>query len=245
MSQFSLENKTILVTGASSGFGRAIAIACAESGANVILTARNEERLHETLSMMKAGLHKVIPYDIIRTDMLDEFVGQLPRLDGVVFCAGILQTIPIKFITEESLLHVMQTNSFAPFMMAQRLTRKNLINKDGSVVFISSIAVGSAAVGNAVYAASKGAVTSFARCMALELSHQKIRVNCIQPGLIRTGISDTNVVSQSDLDKEESHYPLGPGCPEDVAAAVQYLLSPASRWVTGTSIVVDGGLSMM
>lgn len=245
MNLFSLANKTILITGASSGFGRAIAIACAEAGANVVLTARNEDRLHETLSMMAPGEHRVITFDVTRTDLLEDFIAQLPKLDGVVFCAGILQTIPVKFITEDSLLQMMQTNSFAPIMMAQRLTRKNLINRDGSVVFISSIAVNSAAIGNAVYAASKGAVNSFARCMALELSRQHIRVNCVQPGLIRTGISDTRVISQEDLEKEESHYPLGPGRPEDVAAAVQYLLSPASRWVTGTNLIIDGGLSML
>lgn len=244
MNLFSLENRTVLVTGASSGLGRAIAIVCAEAGAKVILTARNEDRLLETLSMMKTGDHKVISYDITHTDLLDDFVEQLPSMDGVVFCAGVLQTIPVKFITEKALLQMMTTNSFAPFMMAQRLARNNIIQKDGSVVFISSIAANSAAIGNAIYAASKGAVSSFARCMALELSRQKIRVNCILPGLIRTGISDTNIVSKSDLDKEESHYPLGPGYPEDVAAAALFLLSPASRWITGTSLVVDGGLTM-
>jgi len=245
MNPFTLENKTILVTGASSGFGRAIAVACAEAGANIVLTARNEARLQETLSMMKSGNHQVISYDVTRTDLLDEFVTKLPNLDGVVFCAGVLQTIPVKFISEDALVQMMQTNGFAPIMMAQRLTRRNLIQKDGSVVFISSIAVNSAAIGNAVYAATKGAINSFAKCMALELSRQNIRVNCVQPGLIRTGISDTNVVSQTDLDKEESHYPLGSGRPEDVASAVQYLLSPAARWVTGTNLVVDGGLSML
>lgn len=244
--EFNLLNKTILVTGASSGFGRAIAVACAEAGAKVVLTARNINRLNETLSMMQNNnVHQVISYDINRMNLLDDFVEKLPKLDGVVFCAGILQTIPVKFITENALLQMMTTNSFAPFMMAQRLTKKNLIQRGGSVVFISSIAVNSASIGNAVYAATKGAINSFARCLALELSRQKIRVNCIQPGLIRTGISDTNVIAQSDLDREETQYPLGTGRTEDVAAAVQYLLSPASRWITGTSLVVDGGLSMI
>jgi len=178
LNAFQLSGKTVLVTGASSGFGRAIAVAVAEAGANVVLTARNEERLEETLSLLPAGNHQVISYDINDTEGLDAFVAQLPKLDGLVLCAGIQKIAPVRFLSEDVLQDVLQTNTMAPIRMAQRLLKKNLIARGGSIVLISSIAATCAAAGNGAYAASKGALNAFAKCMALELAPLKIRVNC-------------------------------------------------------------------
>jgi len=241
---FSLENKTVLVTGASSGFGRAIAIAAAEAGADVILTARNEERLNETLSLLPSGNHQVISYDVNNIDGLDAFVAQLPKLDGLVLCAGIQKIAPVRFLSEDVLQDVMLTNTMAPIRMAQRLLKKNLIARGGSVVWISSIAATCAAAGNGVYAASKGALNAFAKCMALELAPLKIRVNCVLPGTVRTGATDPNMISEEDKKAEEAAYPLGVGQVEDIANGVLYLLSPASRWVTGAELTIDGGITL-
>ena len=244
MNVFGLQGKTILVTGASSGIGRSIAICCSQQGANVVLTGRSITRLEETKSLLSGADSKIVPFDLLDIDSLDTFISQLPKLDGVVLCAGIIQTVPVKFISSDTLSDVMNINACAPMMLVQKLVRSNLVSRNGSIVFISSIASVHARVGNSIYSASKGAIDSFARCLALELSYQKIRVNTIMPGLIRTGISDSNVIDDDDLNKEESEYPLGPGSVEDVANGVIYLLSEASRWVTGTSLRIDGGITL-
>ncbi len=243
--QFSLSGKTILVTGAGSGFGREIAKVCAEAGATVILTSKQETHLKETLQILPAGEHRFIAYNVDDTAGLDAFIEQLPPLDGVVLCAGILRTVPVKFISEDVWQQIIQTNTTAPVLMVQRLLKKRLLQKGCSVVFISSIAAFSAAYGNGIYAASKGALNAFSRVLALELAQLQARSNCVQPGLVRTNISDMNVVTDDDLKNEISKYPLGAGNTSDIANAVLYLLSPASRWVTGTTITIDGGATLV
>lgn len=242
---FSLLGKTILVTGASSGFGRAIAIACSEAGANVVLTARNINRLNETLSLLSGTSHRVLQYDMLNRSEIDIFVDNLPKLDGIVLCAGIQQIAPIKFTTDEIIESTLNTNTISYINIIQRLLKKNMINKGGSVVFISSIATKVAAVGNGVYAASKGAIDSFSKILAIELSKQKIRSNAIAPGSVRTGINDANMLTEEDIIKEETQYPLGAGRVEDIAYCAQYLLSDAARWITGTTITIDGGISII
>jgi len=242
---FSLKGKTILVTGASSGIGSTIAMECSKMGANVIITGRNSERLQETfkqLSPNEEHLCKVA--DLSIKEELDALVDSLPNLDGVVHCAAMLKKLPLKFINEKAWQETMETNLIAPAILSQRLVKKNKINNSGSVVFISSIAASVASFGNISYMASKGAINSLSRGMALELAAKGIRVNTIQPALIKTNLTD-KALSEEDLNNYLAKFPLGRfGKPEEVAYGVIYLLSDASVWVTGTSITIDGGVTL-
>lgn len=241
---FSLSNKTILVTGASSGIGRVIAIECSKMGATLVITGRNESRLQETLTLLQNSGHFCVVSDLSQKDDLDNLVEQLPALDGVVHCAAILKKLPLKFINEKAWQETIETNLFAPALLSQRLVKKNKIKEASSIVFISSIASTVASFGNISYMASKGAINSLSRGMALELASKKIRVNTVQPALIQTNLTD-KALSEEDLNNYLLKFPLGRfGKPEEVAYAVIYLLSDASQWVTGTSITIDGGVTL-
>lgn len=241
---FTLQGKTILVTGASSGIGRVIAIECSKMGATLVITGRNESRLQETLTLLQNSGHFCVVSDLSQKDDLDNLVEQLPALDGVVHCAAILKKLPLKFINEKAWQETIETNLFAPALLSQRLVKKNKIKEASSIVFISSIASTVASFGNISYMASKGAINSLSRGMALELASKKIRVNTVQPALIQTNLTD-KALSEEDLNNYLLKFPLGRfGKPEEVAYAVIYLLSDASQWVTGTSITIDGGVTL-
>ncbi len=241
---FSLSNKTILVTGASSGIGRVIAIECSKMGATLVITGRNESRLQETLTLLQNSGHSCVVSDLSQKDDLDNLVEQLPALDGVVHCAAILKKLPLKFINEKAWQETIETNLFAPALLSQRLVKKNKIKEASSIVFISSIASTVASFGNISYMASKGAINSLSRGMALELASKQIRVNTVQPALIQTNLTD-KALSEEDLKNYLLKFPLGRfGKPEEVAYAVIYLLSDAAQWVTGTSITIDGGVTL-
>jgi NAD(P)-dependent dehydrogenase (short-subunit alcohol dehydrogenase family) len=241
---FNLNNKTILITGASSGIGRAIAIECSKMGASLVITGRNESRLQETLELLHNKGHISIISDLSDKEGLDDLVEKLPVLDGVVHCAAMLKKLPLKYINEKAWQETMETNLFAPALLSQRLVKKNKIKDTSSIVFISSIASTVASFGNISYMASKGAINSLSRGMALELSSKQIRVNTVQPALIQTNLTDKSL-SDEDLKNYLLKFPLGRfGKPEEVAYAVIYLLSDASKWVTGTSITIDGGVTL-
>ena len=241
---FSLSNKTILVTGASSGIGRVIAIECSKMGATLVITGRNESRLQETLTLLQNSGHSCVVSDLSQKDDLDNLVEQLPALDGVVHCAAILKKLPPKFINEKAWQETIETNLFAPALLSQRLVKKNKIKEASSIVFISSIASTVASFGNISYMASKGAINSLSRGMALELASKQIRVNTVQPALIQTNLTD-KALSEEDLKNYLLKFPLGRfGKPEEVAYAVIFLLSDAAQWVTGTSITIDGGVTL-
>jgi NAD(P)-dependent dehydrogenase (short-subunit alcohol dehydrogenase family) len=243
---FTLEGKTILITGASSGIGKATAIECSKLGAHVIITARNEERLKETLSMMEGEGHDLIVCDITDAKQVNDLVDKLPDLHGLVNNAGMQYTLPVQFIKEDILKEILQTNTVAPIMLAQRLLKKKKIVKGGSLVFTSSVAAtGEVSSGNSMYVASKGAITSFIRCAALELSARKIRVNAICPGMIETPLIHSDSISDEQLEESKKIYPLGRfGQPEEVSWAIIYLLSDATRWITGINLIIDGGISI-
>lgn len=238
---FSLVGKQILVTGASSGIGKGIAIACAKMGATVIVTGRNVERLNENLSLMPEGEHKVISADLTKAEDIDRLVSELPKLDGLVQCAGVGSRVPCKQISKDDIAHVMQPNMEAPILLQTALLSKKKINKASSIVYIASRAYQSPSMGNAVYSASKGAVVSYAKCLALELASRQIRVNCICPGMVWTELI-TNVLNEEDLKVAEQNYPLKRfGQVDDVANLAIYLLSDASSWMTGGAIDISGG----
>lgn len=240
---FSLEGKTILVTGASSGIGRAIAIECSKMGAHVVITARNEVRLNETLGMMAGEGHLSISADLADEDSIVRLVEQMPQLNGIVHNAGMAHRAPCKMVRKEQLEQVMGTNFEGPVMLQKYLMKKKKIEKEASIVFIASRAPFAPASGNAVYAASKGAMLGYAKCLGLEVAPQKIRVNSICPAMIWTDLvaKDAEQTGE-DYQAAQERYPLKRfGKPEDVAFLAVYLLSDASQWMTGSQIDITGG----
>lgn len=234
-----------MVTGASSGIGRATAIECSKLGAKVIVTARNEERLKETLDALEGEGHQMICFDLNETDKLDEIVAQLPSLQGFVSNAGATQIAPVQFIKGESLNSLLQVNTIAPILFLQKLLKKKVLGKGSSVVFTSSMAaLGKGTPGNCMYSASKGAISAFVQNAALELSAKRIRVNAVCPGTIDTPLIHSGDVTEEQLAEDAKKYPLGYGQPEDISYGIAYLLSDAAKWVTGTNMIIDGGLSV-
>lgn len=239
---FSLAGKQILVTGASSGIGRGIAIACSKMGASVIINGRNEQRLSETMSEMEGDENLSLAADLSNSISLVEMISRLPKLDGVVHCAGIGQRILCKQLQEQDLDTMMNVNVKAPVMLQTELLKQKKINRGASIVFISSIASDSPSIGNAVYSASKGAIISYANCLALELAPRQIRVNCILPAMVWTDLIFKGGVTEEVLKEDEKKYPLKRyGKPEDIANLSIYLLSNAAAWMTGSSIKITGG----
>ena len=240
---FSLTGKQILVTGASSGIGKGIALACAKMGATVIVTGRNAERLNETLNLMPAGDHKAISADLTKAEDINRLVNELPKLDGFVQCAGVGSRVACKDVTQETINHTMNANFEAPVLLQSEVLRRKKINKAASIVYIASIAAWSPSMGNGIYSASKGAIISYAQCLAQELAPRLIRVNCICPAMVWTDLVLQDGVTREDLQEDEKRYPLKRyGTPEDVANLAIYLLSDASSWVTGSNIKISGGV---
>lgn len=239
---FTLEGKTILVTGASSGIGRGIAIACSQMGATVIINGRNEQRLAETMTEMQGEENLSLAADLSDSNSLTGMVSRLPKLDGIVHCAGIGQRVLCKQLQEADLDTMMDVNFKAPVMLQTEILKQKKINKGASIVFIASIASDSPSIGNAVYSASKGAIISYANCLALELAPRLIRVNCILPAMIWTDLILKGGITEEELKEDEKKYPLKRyGKPEDIANLSIYLLSNAAAWMTGSSIKITGG----
>lgn len=246
---FSLENKVILVTGASSGIGRATAIECSKMGATVIITARNKERLEETYHALDESLgqsHLQIIADLLSEEETYRLADSLPIIDGVSLNAGIVKTLPVKFINQDSLSEVLKINMIAPVLLVQRLLKKKKLRRGSSVVFTSSIGgVLISTIGNTMYGISKGGLNAFMKGFALEMAASGIRSNSVNPGFVATGILSSGIISEDQLKENMTKYPLGRfGNPEDIAHAIIYLLSDASSWVTGHTLVVDGGVTL-
>lgn len=246
MLQFRLDNKTILITGASSGIGKGIALACAEAGAKCILVARNKERLDEVRSLCVGEGHEVEVLDVSDIKAMKELVDRLPQLDGVVQCAGIGDHhTPLKFLTEEFVDEILGVNLKAPIILLAMLDKKKKINKGGSVVMMSSIASFHATVAHSLYGAAKGGIKSFVQGAALDLAGKKVRVNAIAPGMVNTPMIQFSALTEGQLKANADKYPLKRyGEPSDVAGCAVYLLSDASNWVTGQQFVIDGGITI-
>lgn len=243
---FSLDGKTILVTGASSGIGRSIAIACSNVGATVILLGRNVDRLKQSMALLNSTGHSFYSIDLNNGDDVLKLCSNLSKIDGVVHSAGIVESQLFSFLKEDSLRRILDTNLIAPVMLSKHLIKKKKINKESSIVFISSISGPAVTyIGNSSYSASKSAICGIAKTMALELAPKKIRVNTVLPAMIETELIGSIDSSSDDIELDKKNYPLGGyGTPEDVAATVIFLLSSASKWMTGTDIKLDGGLTL-
>jgi NAD(P)-dependent dehydrogenase (short-subunit alcohol dehydrogenase family) len=243
---FSLEGKTILVTGASSGIGRATAIECSKLGASLVITARNENRLRETMEQLNGDNHQMIICDLSDMDCVSNLIEKLPELDGIVNNAGMNKMLPIQFVSKMDFIETMQVNAISPIMLTQGLLKKKKIFKGGSIVFVSSIAGHTrSTIGNTMYCASKGTITGFVKCLAKELAAKKIRCNEVLPGQSDTGIMSQGVVSDEQMRAMETRIPMRRlGMPIEIANGIVFLLSDASSYVTGSSLIIDGGQSL-
>lgn len=249
---FSLENKTILITGASSGIGQQTAILCSQMGARVAIIGRNEERLNETICKMEGEGHVLVPFDLTDTEniksMVIGIVSKLGPIDGLVCCAGISGILPLKLMDVERQEQYFRTNVFATIELTRQVLGVKNVNKEGaSVIFFSSVmgVVGENA--KSLYSMTKGALISASRSLAVEYAKKKIRVNCISPGVVVTPINANQpyIVEPAKRAILETKHPLGLGNTSDVANACVYLLSDASRWMTGQNIVIDGGYTIL
>lgn len=243
---FSLEGRTILVTGASSGIGRRTAIDCSRMGARVIITGRNKERLDEVMGQMEGTGNLAVIADLTQQDQLEHLLEQLPLVDGVVLCAGQGTVVPFKMADRKKIDPIFEINYFAPVELLRMLLKKKKLANGSSVVFVSSIGgIDSITIGNSIYGASKAALNSAMRFCALELSPKKIRVNSVCPGMVNTKLIKGGAVSEEQHQADMQKYPLKRyGEPEDIANGIIYLLSDAASWVTGHSLVIDGGYTL-
>jgi NAD(P)-dependent dehydrogenase (short-subunit alcohol dehydrogenase family) len=240
---FHLHGKVILITGASSGIGKQVAISAAQMGASIVLTGRNQIELTKTRSELSGDQHQIISADLLQPSDREKLANEMPVVDGVVNCAGCVNPFPIRFLDQKKLDQTLNINYEAPVLMMAALLKAKKINREASLVFLSSISGQHPHKGGAAYAGSKAALEAFVKVLALELYPQGIRANYISPAMVKTPMYDQAATSMSheEMDKHINKYPLGPGLPEDVANAALYLLSPASRWVTGINLILDGG----
>ena len=244
---FSLFGKTILITGASSGIGKATAIECSKMGAKVIITARNVERLEQTIKQMAGSDHEYIQADLSRYEDIKKLVNNVSEIDGLVNNAGISKPTLTQFISEEVVNDIFLVNTFAPIYLTQGLLKQKRIKNKGSIVFTSSISgLACSEVGESLYSASKAAINGFVKGAAIELATKGIRLNTVNPGLIDTNIFDEGIITKEQLEEKKKKYPLRRfGKPEEVAYAIIYFLSDASLWTTGANLIIDGGYTLI
>ena len=248
-SQFLLNNKRFIVTGAASGIGKSTAIVLSELGASLLLLDINETALEETKSLC-GELAKTLLLDLTNSASIkDAFIKSASeggKFDGFVHCAGLPYMSPLKSISKDKAMKVYELNSYAAVELSKVFINRNVFNGvSGSIVFISSVyaTVGSGA--NVGYAMSKAAINGLTKALAIELAPRNIRVNCVAPGFVKTKMmSDTNVSFDDDRDSVLSAlHPLGLGNSEDIANPIAFLLSEASQWMTGVILNVDGGFT--
>ena len=244
---FHLNNKTILVTGASSGIGRQVAISCSAMGAKVIITGRDKKRLAETYSLLQGEGHSQFTCDLMDENQRSQMLDRIPSVDGFVHSAGVVLPVPVKFIAEKHLREVMGINFESAVLSVARLLKNKKLNDKASLVFFSSISVSYPYAGGSLYSASKGAIEAYSKNLAIEILPKKMRSNVIVPAMVKTPLYEEtkNQSMYRNPEEYECKYPLGIGEPEDVANAAVYLLSDASKWVTGINLTLDGGFSIV
>lgn len=242
---FTLEGKTVLVTGAASGIGRATAIQCAEMGAKVFLVDLNENGLQETQKMIARGA-EYRALDLTDLEKLTEMVSTLPKLDGVASNAGIVLSLLAKFSEPKDMERIFKINTFSHINLIQQLIAQKKLNKGASIVFTSSMSgVYCGLAGGSLYGATKSAILGYTKALAIELAPRGIRVNTIHPGMIETPLTSGTALSQELLEEDAKNYPLGRyGKPEEIAYSIVYLLSDATVWMTGSQLLIDGGYSV-
>lgn len=246
-SPYSIEGKTILITGGAGGIGSEVARVCSKLGARVVLTDIREDALQAalvSLDKVEAGEHLAITADLTNPDDLNRLVDQMPDLDGFVCNAGVMKLVLAQFITEEELTRIQRINLNAPILLTKALLKKKKIRKGGSIVFTASAAgVYRVSIGNAIYATTKCGIDAFMRTVALEYGPKGIRCNSVNPGMVETSL--IGGFTEEQKQKEMQNYPLRRFAkPEDIALGIVYLLSDASSFVTGTALKIDGGMTL-
>lgn len=244
------EGKTVVVSGASSGIGRAVAIQLARQGAGLVLIGRNRDRLEDTAKRAGARTCRLLQLDL--SDLsgimpaVKEAAAAAGRLYGLCHAAGIVDTLPLSATGPDKLQAMMQVNYIAGVELARSVTRRDLLSEEGgAVLFVSAVYGLIGKPGQIAYSGSKGAVAAAARAMAIELARRNVRVNVLSPGMVRTEMTEKALagLSPQQVQALKDAHPLGFGSPEDIAHAATFLLSPESKWITGANLVVDGGCS--
>ena len=246
-SPFVVEGKSILVTGAASGIGKATALLCAKMGAMVTITDMNEEQLKTTFDSLEGDGHQMVVANLTDNDDLQRLVDALPKLEGVVCNAGIIKTILAQFAEKSDIERILNINTIAPIYLTKLLLENKKIKKEASIVYTSSMGgVYNGAIGNGLYGSSKAALVGFVKSLALEVAPRGIRVNTVHPGITETNIYNNTSITPEQLEQEKAHYPLKRfGKPEEIANAIVFLLSDASKWMTGSQLLIDGGCSLV
>lgn len=243
---FALNGKRILITGASSGIGKTTASEASKLGASLIITARNEERLSDTFQCLSSSDNLMLVSDLTDDNSIKNLISRLPKLDGVVISVGIADIVPVAFATRKKISRVFETNFFAPVELLRLLLKNKKLNDNSSIVVLSSVGgVSVTSFANGIYGASKAALTSWIKFVAQEVAQRGIRANCVCPGMTETPFIHSGTISEDQLEKDKEFYPLKRyGTPEEIAWSIIYLLSDASRWITGTNLFIDGGISI-
>ncbi|QIL39198.1 SDR family oxidoreductase [Pedobacter sp. HDW13] len=244
---FSLEGKKILVTGASSGIGKATAIMFAANGATLIITGRDEQKLNAVLTQLDDQKHRAITCDLSDEEALKKLADSVDQIDGLVYSAGVIDYTLYKNLNREKYDKIFNVNFYSAIQLTNYLLKFKKIEKGSSLVYISSISSILGVPATALYGASKAALNTAVKVLASELAPRKIRANTVMPGIVRTPmITEAEGLIESEaFDLAEKQYPLGFGTPDDVASACLFLTSDASKWITGTSILLDGGHNLL
>ena len=241
---FSLENKTIVVTGASSGIGYQTCISIHNQGGKFIALARREDLLIKLIAETSDS-NSYIVSDITKDNDIQMIVNSIDKIDGIVHCAGIVSLAPVKFYSPKLMEDIRAVNYDSILHLVNLLFKKKKVNKESSVVLVSSLAGVFGMKGNGIYAGTKGALIAISKVWANEFASMKIRVNCVSPGMVRTEITNQSIINLSKevIEEDEKKYPLGYGNPEDVSNPIIFLLAKGSQWITGQNIILDGGRS--
>jgi NAD(P)-dependent dehydrogenase (short-subunit alcohol dehydrogenase family) len=246
-----LSGKTILITGASAGIGRATAVLLSRLGARMILTARNTDGLDETAALLTGGgCHRIAAFDLAELEEIPAWLAGIAQeagpLSALIHCAGVASMLPLRSLRLEHLDQIMRVNFYSAAVLTREFTRKRMHQEGASIVFVASVAGMLGAPARTAYSASKGALIAFARSAAMELAKSGIRVNCVAPSYVQTELYEKTMTAltperlQALLDATQ---PLGLGAPADVANAIAFLVADTGRWITGTVLAVDGGYS--
>jgi len=243
---FSLENKTILITGASAGIGKETAIQCSRMGASIIITGRRTEKLKSTFDLLDGSGHIMVPADLTLENDLNKFTEQVQAIDGLVHSAGITKLLPVKFSTAEKIKELFDINYMSVVLLTAALLKQKKINTNSSIVFISSVSTSIPVIGLSIYSATKAAIEAFSKTLAIEYGHMGIRSNCINPAMVKTDMYTLTekMWTAEKMEEQSAKYPLGMIYPEDVANAAVFLLSQASGKITGTTMPIDSGVHL-